>query len=51
MQNSHLLTQHPPDDKQRFHQGCQVRHVLNELLNARFELCPTNYANLETEVA
>jgi transposase-like protein DUF772/DDE family transposase len=38
MQEVELLTQHPPDNKQRFHQQDQVGKVLNQLLNTSLEL-------------
>jgi hypothetical protein len=50
MQNSDLLAKHPPDNKQRFNQHRQIRHVLDELLDPCLKLRPPSYANLETEV-
>ena len=51
MQELELLTQHPPDNKQRFNQCHQVGEVLDELFNARFKFDRPHDADLETEVA
>ena len=37
MQDADLLTKRPPDHEQRFNQHRQIRHVLDELFDARLE--------------
>ena len=46
-----MLAQHPPDNKQRFNQRRQIRHLLDEFLDAGLEPRPPSYADLEAEVA
>ena len=50
MQNSDLLAQHPPDNKQRFNQHRQIREIFEELHDPGLEPGPSSYTNLETKV-
>jgi hypothetical protein len=50
-QDADLLAKDPPDNEERFHQNDQVGKVLDQLLDARFELHRGYHAHLETEVA
>src|SRR5208282_4485442 len=51
VQDPDLRAQHPPDNEQRLNQNSQVGEVLDQLLDAGFELYCPDHLDLEAEVA